>query len=59
MSIGFAATALVYGLALWLGLYPIGRDPRAPRLLLTGSGLLAYALALACDLPVRRSSGGR
>lgn len=50
MSIGFAATALVYGLALWLGLYLIGRDPRAPRLLLTGSGLLAYALALACDL---------
>ena len=50
MTIGFAATVLVYGLALWLGLYLIGRNPRAPRLLLTGSGLLAYALALACDL---------
>jgi len=50
VTIGFAATVLVYGFALWLGLYLIGRDPRAPRLLLTGSGLLAYALALACDL---------
>ena len=51
MTVGFlSATALVYGLALWLGLYLIGRDPRSPRLLLTGAGLLAYALALACDL---------
>ena len=50
MTFGFAATVLVYGLALWLGLYLIGRDPRAHRLLLTGSGLIAYALALACDL---------
>ena len=50
MTIGFAATLLTYGLALWLGLYLIGRDPRAPRLLLTGSGLLAYALVLAYDL---------
>jgi hypothetical protein len=50
VTIGFAATVLVFGLALWLGLYLIGRDPRAPRLLLTGSGLLAYALAVACDL---------
>ena len=42
-------TIFVYGLAIWLGLYLIGRDPRSARLLLTGSGLLAYALALACD----------
>ena len=41
---------LVYGLAFWLGLYLIGRDPRSPRLLLTGFGLVAYALAVACDL---------
>ena len=41
---------LVYGLALWLGLYLIGRDPRSPRLLLTGLGLVAYALAVAGDL---------
>jgi hypothetical protein len=47
-----AITALVtvYGLALWLGLYLIGRDPRSPRLLLTGTGLLAYAFAVACNL---------
>ncbi len=41
---------LVYGLALWLGLYLIGRDPRSPRLLFTGLGLIAYALAVAGDL---------
>ncbi len=40
----------VYGIALWLGLYLIGRDPRSPRLLFTGLGLVAYALAVACDL---------
>ena len=40
----------VYGLALWLGLYLIGRDPQSPRLLLTGLGLLAYALAVAGNL---------
>ena len=40
----------VYVLALWLGLYLIGRDPRSPRLLLTGLGLLAYALAVAGNL---------
>jgi hypothetical protein len=41
---------VVYAFAVWLGLYLCGRDPRSPRLLLTGLGLLAYALALACDL---------
>jgi len=40
----------IYGLALWLGLYLVRRDPRSPLLLLTGLGLPAYALALACDL---------
>ena len=44
------AVVLVYGFALWLGLYLIVRDPRSPALLLTGLGLAAYALALACDL---------
>lgn len=44
------AVVLVYGYALWLGLYLIVRDPRSPALLLTGLGLAAYALALACDL---------
>ncbi|MDP9371815.1 MAG: hypothetical protein M3Q65_05055, partial [Chloroflexota bacterium] len=41
---------VLYGFALWLGLYLIGRDPRGPRLRLTGLGLVAYALALACDI---------
>lgn len=41
---------LVYGLALWLGLYLIGRDPGSPRLLLTGLGLVAYSLAVSGDL---------
>ncbi len=45
-----APTGLVYGFALWLGLYLIARDPRSPRLLLTGLGLVAYAAALAGDL---------
>ncbi|MGB3634932.1 MAG: hypothetical protein WA982_12885, partial [Rubrobacteraceae bacterium] len=40
----------VYGLALWLGLYLIGRDPRNPKLCLTGLGLMAYAVAVAGDL---------
>ena len=42
----------VYGLALWLGLYLIGRDPRNPQLLLAGLGLLAYALAVGGNLLV-------
>lgn len=40
----------IYSLALWLGLYLVRRDPRSPLLLLTRLGLVAYALALACDL---------
>ena len=47
---------LSYAFALWLGLYLVGRDPRSPRLLLTGCGLVAYALALACDLLVAASA---
>ena len=51
MTVGaIIALATVYALALWLGLYLIGRDPRSPRLLLAGSGLLAYAFAVACNL---------
>ena len=40
----------VYGLALWLGLYLVSRDPGKPRLLFTGLGLVAYGLSLATDL---------
>ena len=44
------SSVFVYGVALWLGLYLLGRDPRSPRLALTGFGLIAYALAVACNL---------
>lgn len=40
----------IYGLALWLGLYLVSRDPGKPRLLFTGLGLVAYGLSLATDL---------
>ena len=38
---------LAFALALWLGLYLIGRDPANPRLRFAGLGLVAYALGLA------------
>lgn len=44
------SSIFVYGVALWLGLYLLGRDLRSPQLALTGSGLIAYALAVASDL---------
>jgi hypothetical protein len=40
----------VFGFALWLGLYLIGRNPKDRRLLLAGAGLVAYAAALALDI---------
>lgn len=46
------AMVLVYGLTLWMGLYLISRNPRSPRLLATGLGLAAYAVALACDFSI-------
>jgi hypothetical protein len=42
-----ALTALAFGLAWWLGLYLIARDPRSVLLRRAGLGLLTYALALA------------
>lgn len=44
-----APTVLFFSLALWLGAYLIGRNPRDTRLLLAGAGLIAYAVALALD----------
>ncbi|MCB0172207.1 MAG: hypothetical protein KDJ97_16790 [Anaerolineae bacterium] len=38
---------MTYVLALWLGLYLIGRDPAKPQLLYAGLGLAAYAVSLA------------
>jgi hypothetical protein len=45
-----ALTTIVFGLAWWLGLYLLVRDPRNPLLRRAGLGLLIYALALAADL---------
>lgn len=38
---------ITYALALWLGLYLIGRDPAKPQLRYAGIGLAAYAFSLA------------
>ncbi len=43
-----ALTVVAFGVAWWLGLYLIARDPRKPVLRRAGAGLLAYAGALAC-----------
>ncbi len=39
----------VFGLALWLGVYLVGRNPLDRRLLLAGLGLVAYGVGLALD----------
>ncbi len=44
-----ATGTIAFGLAWWLGLYLIARDPSRALLRRAGGGLLAYALALACD----------
>jgi hypothetical protein len=41
---------VAYSLALWLGLYLIGRNPAKPPLRYAGLGLVFYALSLATDL---------
>jgi hypothetical protein len=40
---------VTFGLAWWLGLYLLTRDPRKPLLNRAGIGLMIYALALAAD----------
>lgn len=44
---------IIFGFALWLGLYLIARNPANPRLRFTGLGLVVYALGLASDLLAR------
>ncbi|MGB3437205.1 MAG: hypothetical protein WBA97_00520 [Actinophytocola sp.] len=44
-------TVVAFGLAWWLGLYLIARDPRKATLQRAGLGLLVYGLALAADQP--------
>ncbi|XVV02371.1 hypothetical protein ACQPW3_34150 [Actinosynnema sp. CA-248983] len=44
-------SVVAFGLAWWLGLYLLLRDPRKPLLQRTAAGLLAYAAALALPVP--------
>jgi len=39
---------LIFSVTFWLGLHLVSREPRSPRLLLAGSGLVSYALGWAC-----------
>ncbi|HEX7307042.1 hypothetical protein [Lentzea sp.] len=43
---------LVCGLAWWLGLYLLARDPRKPLLWWAGAGLIGYAVAVVVPHPV-------
>jgi hypothetical protein len=43
-----------YGFTLWLGAYLLARDSRKVTVLLTGWGLIAYALALAIQIILRQ-----
>lgn len=43
-----ALTAVAFGLAWWLGLYLIARDPGKPVLRRAAYGLISYSLAVAC-----------
>ncbi|MGW4208590.1 hypothetical protein ACWEIJ_11445 [Lentzea sp. NPDC004789] len=48
----FGLSLLVSGLAWWLGLYLLARDPRKPLLWWAGVGLLGYSAAVVVPHPV-------
>ncbi|MFD9703674.1 hypothetical protein [Lentzea sp. NPDC059081] len=48
----FGLSLLVCGLAWWLGLYLLARDPRKPLLWWAGAGLIGYAAAVVVPDPV-------
>ncbi|MEV6240869.1 hypothetical protein [Lentzea sp. NPDC051838] len=48
----FGLSLLVSGLAWWLGLYLLARDPRKPLLWWAGAGLLGYSAAVVVPHPV-------
>ncbi|MFS8103176.1 hypothetical protein LFM09_39215 [Lentzea alba] len=48
----FGLSLLVSGLAWWLGLYLLARDPRKPLLWWAGSGLITYAAVVVVPHPV-------
>lgn len=51
-------SALVFGLAWWMGLYLLSRDPRKPVLVLAAAGLCGFAIVVALDA-VRLVAAGR
>jgi hypothetical protein len=51
-----AASAIVFALSWWLGLYLLARDPRKPVLVLAAAGLTSFASVVALDA-VRVISG--
>jgi predicted neutral ceramidase superfamily lipid hydrolase len=51
-----AASAIVFALSWWLGLYLLARDPRKPVLLFAAAGLTSFACVVALDA-VRVVSG--
>ncbi|HUQ60416.1 hypothetical protein [Lentzea sp.] len=48
----FGLSLLVSGLAWWLGLYLLARDPRKPVLWWAGTGMIGYAVAVVVPHPV-------
>ena len=48
----FGLSLLVSGLAWWLGLYLLARDPRKPLLWWSGAGLIGYSAAVVVPHPV-------
>ncbi|SES34786.1 hypothetical protein [Lentzea albida] len=48
----FGLSLLVSGLAWWLGLYLLARDPRKPLLWWAGAGMIGYSVAVVAPHPV-------
>ncbi|GGM80456.1 hypothetical protein GCM10011609_15420 [Lentzea pudingi] len=48
----FGLSLLVSGLAWWLGLYLLARDPRKPLLWWAGTGMIGYSVAVVVPHPV-------
>ena len=48
----FGLSLLVSGLAWWLGLYLLARDPRKPLLWWAGAGMIGYSAAVVAPHPV-------
>lgn len=58
LAIQLTAATAVFGFALWLGIYLIGRDVRNAVLRFAGAGIAAYALVWALDIVARIPAGG-